>query len=29
VYRVLFENLPPAQAVRELMSRSVKVERVG
>jgi glycerol-3-phosphate dehydrogenase (NAD(P)+) len=29
VYRVLFENLPPTQAVRDLMSRSVKVERVG
>ena len=29
VYRVLFENLPPTQAIRDLMSRSVKVERVG
>ncbi|NBX32721.1 MAG: NAD(P)-dependent glycerol-3-phosphate dehydrogenase [Planctomycetes bacterium] len=29
VYRVLFENLPPTQAIRDLMSRSVKVERIG
>jgi glycerol-3-phosphate dehydrogenase (NAD(P)+) len=27
VYRVLFERLPPMEAVRELMSREMKPER--
>jgi len=26
VYRVLYEDLPPPQAVRELMSRPIKAE---
>ncbi|MCE9620397.1 MAG: NAD(P)-dependent glycerol-3-phosphate dehydrogenase [Planctomycetes bacterium] len=29
VHQVLFEHLPPAQAVRDLMSRSSKAERIG